>query len=65
MQTFKTGDKVLLKAEPAYQKAMYFPRFHGKTGTIKKKQGSCYIIKIKDQKKEKELIVHPIHLRKR
>lgn len=64
-QSFKTGDKVLLKAEPAYQNGMYFPRFHGKTGIVQKKQGDCYIIKIKDIKKEKELIIHPVHLIKR
>lgn len=64
-QSFKLGDKVLLKAEPIYQKAMYFPRFHGKTGTVQKKQGNCYIIKIKDQNKEKLLTIHPIHLTKR
>jgi len=48
MQSFKIGDKVLLKAEPAYQKAMYFPRYHGKIGIVQGKQGKCYIIKIKD-----------------
>lgn len=64
-QSFKIGERVLLKAEPAYQKAMYFPRFHGKTGTVLKKQGNCYIVKIKDLNKEKELIIHPVHLRKR
>lgn len=63
-QTFQINDRVLLKAEPAVQKAMYFPRFHGKTGVIKGKQGKCYRVLIKDDKKEKMLIVHPIHLRK-
>ncbi len=63
-QKFNIGDKVLLKAEPAIQKAMYFPRFHGKIGVVKSKKGNCYNISIKDQNKEKTLIVHPIHLRK-
>jgi len=63
-QKFKIGEKVLLKAEPAIQKAMYFPRFHGKTGIIKGKKGNCYNILIKDNKKEKTLIVHPVHLKK-
>jgi len=63
-QEFKKGDKVYLKAEPAYQKAMYFPRFHGKAGLIDKKKGNCYEVKIKDNNKEKVLIIHPIHLKR-
>lgn len=63
-QQFKTGQKVLLKAEPAVQTGMYFPRFHAKTGIVKGKKGSCYEISIKDGGKEKTLIVHPVHLRK-
>ncbi len=61
---FKDGDRVVLKAEPAVQKGMYFPRFHGKEGIITRKQGSCYIVKIKDIKKIKVLIVHPVHLKR-
>ena len=63
-QTFSEGDKVCLKGEPAVQKGMYFPRFHGKNGIIKGKSGSCYEVKIKDGDKEKLLIVHPVHLKK-
>ena len=63
-QEFKIGERVKLLAEPAIQKGMYFPRFHGKSGKITGKQGKCYKVKIKDFKKQKELVVHPIHLRK-
>ncbi len=63
-QTFEEGDKAVMNAEPAVQKGMYFPRFHGKVGTIKKKVGRCYNVLIKDGKKEKILIVHPVHLKK-
>ncbi len=63
-QNFEIGDKVLLQAEPAVQKGMYFPRFHSKMGIVKGKSGACYQIIIKDGKKEKTLIVHPVHLRK-
>ena len=63
-QTFDEGEKVVLKAEPAVQKGMYFPRFHGKSGIIKKKIGRCYKVEIKDGKKLKEPIVHPVHLKK-
>ena len=64
LQEFKKGDKVHLYAEPAIQKGMYFPRFHGKPGIIKDKQGKCYKVLIKDGGKEKILIVHPVHLKK-
>lgn len=64
LQTFNEGDKVLLKAEPSIQKGMYHLRFHGKAGTIKGRKGECYLVKIYDKTKPKELIVHPIHLRR-
>ena len=63
-QTFKTGEKVVLKAEPAVQKGMYRPVFHGKAGIIKEKAGKCYKVLINDHKKQKTIIVHPIHLKK-
>ena len=46
----KVGDEVILKLEPAVQKGMYFPRFHGKQGTIAAKKGNCYEVNIKDFK---------------
>mgnify|MGYP001558384784 FL=1 len=64
LQEFDINDKVILKAEPGIQKAMYFPRFHAKYGIIKGKQGLCYNVLIKDGKKDKILIVHPIHLKR-
>ena len=62
-QKLNEGDKVVLKAEPAIQKGMFLPKFHGKVGTVKGKQGDCYLVAIKDHTKEKVLVVHPIHLR--
>jgi len=63
-QEFKEGDKVQLKAEPAYQKGMYYPRYHGMVGQIKNKNGTCYNVTVMDHTKEKTLIVHPVHLKK-
>lgn len=62
-QELKIGDKVALKAEPAYQKGMYNLRFHGKIGTVAGREGKCYKVKIIDGK-AKMLTVHPVHLRK-
>ena len=61
---YKIDDKVILKAESSVQKGMYWPRFYGKIGIVKGKQGNCYQILIKDQSKQKTLIVHPVHLKK-
>tara|TARA_Y100000294_G_C8414362_1_gene280132 strand:- start:287 stop:577 length:291 start_codon:yes stop_codon:yes gene_type:complete len=63
-QTFNEGDKVLLNAEPAVQKGLYHPRFHGKSGIIKKSQGRAYYIEIKDKSSTKQLLVHPVHLKR-
>jgi len=63
-QVFKEGQKVQLMAESAVHKGMYRPRFYGKTGTVKGKQGNCYQVSIKDKNKEKLLVVHPTHLKK-
>ncbi len=63
-QKLQQGDKVLLKAEPAIQTGMYFPRFHGKTGTVVGKIGKCYQVLIQDKNKQKLQTIHPVHLRK-
>lgn len=61
-QSFDVGQQVCLKAEPAVQKGMYHPRYHGKVGVVKAKVGNCYEVSIKDVTKPKTVIVHPIHL---
>jgi large subunit ribosomal protein L21e len=63
LQQFSQGDKVLLAAEPAVQDGMYFPRFHGKIGTVLGEQGHCYKVQIMDGNSKKVVIAHPVHLR--
>ena len=63
-QTFDEGEKVVLKAEPSYQKGLYFMRFHGKVGKVSGKKGRCYEVQITDFDKKKNLIVHPVHLKR-
>ncbi len=42
-----------------------FPkRLQGRTGKVESKRGKAYVVKIKDQNKEKTHIIEPIHLRK-
>ncbi|MBN1274944.1 50S ribosomal protein L21e [Candidatus Woesearchaeota archaeon] len=64
LQSFQPGDKVILQLEPGIQHATYPPRLHGKTGIVKKRQGECYAVAVKDGAKTKEAVVHPVHLRK-
>ena len=61
---YTKGDKVVLSAEPAVQKALYHRRFHGKKGIVQSQRGQCYEVNIKDGNKIKTLIIHPIHFKK-
>jgi large subunit ribosomal protein L21e len=61
---YEVGDLAILTAEPAVQKNIYHVRFHGITGLVTGKRGSCYELKIQDGGKQKMLIVHPVHLKK-
>lgn len=62
LREFKPGDSVTIKIEPAVQKGAPFRRFYGITGKIISKRGRAYIVKIKDGKKEKQIIAKPEHL---
>ncbi len=62
-QKFEKGDNVSIIREVSLN--FDFPeRFQGRTGIVEGMQGRGVIIKINDQKKEKILIVPPIHLKK-
>lgn len=63
-QELKAGDRVALRAEPAYHKGLYNLRFHNKIAVVAGKKGKCYEVMIKDGGKLKKLIVHPIHLKR-
>ena len=63
-QELNENDMVQLVAEPAVQKGIYDLNFHGKSGVVTGKRGKCYLVDIKDGKKSKTLIVHPVHLKK-
>ncbi len=62
-QELSEGDFVAVVKEPSVQSK--FPvRIQGKTGVVKGKRGGSYMIKIKDQEKEKKFLIAPIHLKK-
>ena len=59
----KEGDKVSIIKDLA--KASNFPiRMHGKTGTVKRKQGNFFVVELNDGNKTKKLIVEATHLKK-
>jgi len=62
-QEFKQGDRVAVVMELSVNPK--FPKqIQGRSGEITSKRGSSYVVKIKDLNKEKQYIIHPVHLKK-
>ena len=62
-KSLKNDDTVAVKKEVSV--VSNFPeRLQGRTGTIKGKRGRAYVVKVRDQGKEKEYLIEPIHLKK-
>ena len=62
-QELKEGDFVAVVREMA-MKSNFPKRLQGRTGTVESRRGKAYIIRIKDQNKEKRFLIEPIHLKK-
>ncbi len=61
-QTFKQGDIVHIKVDPAVHGGMPHPRFHGLTGIVTETRGRAYLVKVTAGRKEKTIIVSPEHM---
>jgi large subunit ribosomal protein L21e len=62
-QELKEGDKVSIVREKSV--TISIPqRLQGRAGVVVGKRGRSYIVKIKDQDKEKKFLIAPIHLKK-
>ena len=62
-QKLGKGDSVAVVRELSMN--FNFPkRMQGRTGSIEGKRGKVYIVKIKDQNKEKRFLIEPIHLKR-
>jgi len=62
-QELGKGDSVAVVRERSVN--FSFPkRLQGRTGSIEGKRGKAYMVKIKDQDKEKKFLIEPIHLKK-
>lgn len=62
-QKLEIGNKVVIKPEISLPFSAP-TRFRGRVGVVEGKRGKAYIIKIKDGKSFKRLILKPIHLMK-
>lgn len=63
VQSFEIGQKVCVKIDPSVQRGSPHHKFHGKTAEVVGTRGRAYILRAKDGKKLKEIIVLPEHLR--
>lgn len=62
-QELKEGDAVAVINEPSV-KSNVPKRMQGRTGFVAERRGKAYVVKIKDQNKEKDFLINPIHLKK-
>ena len=62
-QKLNKGDYVAVIREVSLRPR--FPlRLQGRTGIIEEQRGKAYVVKINDQKKEKQFLIEPAHLKK-
>lgn len=62
-QKLEKGDLVSVVRNVSVKSS--FPvRLQGRTGIIENSRGKAYIIRIKDNSKEKKFLIEPIHLKK-
>jgi len=59
----KEGDKIGIVPERGV-KANFPKKLRGITGTVEGFRGNYVLIKLKDKNKEKNYIIHPVHLKK-
>ncbi len=60
---FGIGEKVVIRPHPSVPEKPH-PRFTGKLATVVGKQGKAYVVKFRDGRKEKKLVLPPVHLRR-
>ncbi|MCE4612992.1 MAG: 50S ribosomal protein L21e [Desulfurococcales archaeon] len=63
LREYNMGERVAIKIDPSFHKAMPHRRYHGLTGEIIGKRGRAYIVRVMLGRKEKTLFVTPEHLR--
>ncbi len=64
LQQFEDGDRVSVVIDPSVHKGMPHRRFHGKTGYVAGRQGTSYLVNVRQGNALKTVIARPEHLRK-
>lgn len=62
IKSFSIGQKVLLSPTP-YRMGLPNPKYANRHGEIVEKRGDSYVVRIRDGKKKKDIVAHPIHLK--
>ncbi len=63
VRTFQEGAKVVIAPKSTFGGAgMPHPRYRGRLGTVIGRQGSAYVVEIRDGRMTKRLTVTPVHL---
>jgi large subunit ribosomal protein L21e len=62
VRTFELGQKVIVNQRSTTRGQPHM-RYNGRHGVIIRKQGKCYVVKIKDGNSTKELVASSIHLK--
>ena len=57
------GDRVAIVLDGGQQMGMPHRRFNGRTGFIQSRQGSAWVVSVKDGNMQKTVIARPEHLR--
>lgn len=60
---YEPGDKVALVLDVSEHKGKFPKQFHGRIGTIERKQGRAYVVKFLNGKVVKKIITTPAHLK--
>ena len=63
VSSFSVGENVSIDPQSKYG-GMPHPRYRGRTGPIVEMRGKAYVVRIRDGRALKELIVPPVHLRR-
>lgn len=61
VKPFKEGDNVVIDLKVRYT-GMPHPRYRGRHGTVVGTRGKAYLVKIRDGRMEKELVIPGVHL---
>jgi len=62
LQEYQPGSQVIIRMDSSVQKSMPHKRFHGKIGTVVRKQGRGYVISVPQGNSIKEIIIRSEHI---